>query len=118
MDDQPERLDTPVTPSPDTNPGRCNVTLPSWPADRACMCGTGHEGDHGDGTRTWTTDDAMKLHGLIADAAVSITTQALALAREAVLRGTVSMQLKGLENRAERRKEAPRGKVRDARKRR
>lgn len=121
MEHRPDRLES----SPDNPPTdapadlhRCNVSLPAWPTDRPCMLGAGHEGDHADARGPFTTDAAMNLHQLIADAAVTITAQAPQLAREAVLRGTVSMQVQGLENRAQRRQQGKQAKARDARKRR
>lgn len=107
MEHRPDRLESsPDNPPTDTaERPRCNVSLPTWPGDCACMLPAGHEGDHGDGRRTWTTDAAMKLHQLITDAAATITAQAPQLARESVLRGTVSMQVKGAGNRAARRRD-------------
>lgn len=84
---------------------RCNITLPSWPTDRQCMLGPGHEGDHSDGRATWTTDRAMTLAQCILEGARDIVANAERLARESVLRGTVSMQVKGAGNRAARRRD-------------
>lgn len=108
--------DSPQAPAPATR-SPCNVTLPALPADRQCTLLAGHDGDHSDGRATFTTDRALHLHGLIAAAHDTIVAQAPQLARDAVLKGSVSMQVRGLENRKSRRAEKA-AKPRDARSRR
>lgn len=107
MEHRPDRLESsPDNPPTDTaERPRCNVSLPTWPGDCACMLPAGHEGDHGDGRRTWTTDRAMTLAQCILEGARDIVANAERLARESVLRGTVSMQVKGAGNRAARRRD-------------